>query len=436
MPGTQRPGKWPMCGIAGVMMKDGKAVDEPVLKRLRSALGHRGPDSTGHYVRRAIGLVSTRLSIVDVGGGDQPLLGPDGTAVVCNGEIYNAPELRREFPGYPFHTWSDCGPVVPLVERDGTDFARSLRGMYGLAVYRPAAGTLLLARDPFGIKPLYYADMGHCFAFASELQALLRAGLACAAVEPAARNEFFQLKYTTGRRTVVPGVQRVAPGETLVLRDGEIVGRRQLPIIPSDDVAGRATPRDRRRRPIWAERPRALRRFERVMLDAVEVHLRMDTSWRLFLSGGVDSSILLALAQRVLDRRPVRALTVGYSDAEDGMDESAAAMRIAGRAGADCARVEMSPEDFWTLAPRIAAAIDDPTADPAVLPTYVLGRAASVAGAKVALTGEGADEIFGGYSRYRKATLPRLFRRRGPRCGVFTNAGIGTERFGAWEAGI
>jgi asparagine synthase (glutamine-hydrolysing) len=216
----------------------------------------------------------------------------------------------------------------------------------------------------------------------------------------------------------------------LVVRGGKIVERRQLPVIPYDAVGAR-----RAGRPARVKRPEALRLFERVMLDAVEVHLRMETSWRLFFSGGIDSSILLMLAQQILGR-PVQALTVGYSDADDSVDESREAMRIAERAGAECVRVEMSPDDFWTLAPRIAAAIDDPTADAAVLPTYVLGRATFEAGAKVALTGEGADEIFGGYSRYRKATLPLLFRKRRLRRGVFSNTGISVERFGGWDAGI
>ena len=417
-----------MCGIAGLMMKTGEPADAAVLDRLVGAIAHRGPDAEGRFVHGPVGLVMTRLSIVDVEGGDQPLLAPDGTALVCNGEIYNAPELRAGLPDYPFRTRSDCEPILPLLARRGLDFAEALRGMYALAAYEPGTGRLVLARDSFGIKPLYIVETERCIAFASELQALLRAGLVPAAIAPEARAELLQLKYTTGRTTLVPRVQRVLPGETLVLQDGAIRDRRQIPVVPYDalEAAGRRGPR--------TGRAELLRRFDRVMTEAVEVHLRMDTPWRLYLSGGIDSSILLVLAQRILGGG-IEALTIGYAGAA-GEDESADAMRMADRAGAACTRVEMSEEDFWALSPRIVAAVDDPTADAAVLPTWMLGRATFEAGAKVALTGEGADEIFGGYSRYRKASLPLIFRRRRRRRGVFTNTGIDLGRFGGWEAGM
>ncbi len=412
-----------MCGLAGVMMKNGAPVDPAVLERLRVALGHRGPDGSGVLRRDDIGLVHTRLAIVDLVTGDQPLCNAAGVAAIANGEIYNAPELRAALPGWPFGTTSDCEPILPLYERDGADFCRDLRGMYAIALHDPATGRLFLARDPFGIKPLYYAETATCFAFASEAEALIEAGLVPAAEDSAKRNELLQLKYITGTATIFPGIHRVLPGETLTLAGGGIATRQHRPALPAG--TGRA--------PRAMSEAEALRRFERVMGDSLAVHLRMDTPWRLYFSGGIDSAVLLTLARQV-SATPVQALTIGYEGAAR-VDESHRALRIAAASGVACERVEMAAADFWRFAPRIAAAIDDPCTDPAVLPTYMLAVATRAAGAKVALCGEGADEQFAGYARYRRALLPAFLRRRKSRRGVFDRI-PGAPRLAGWDAGI
>jgi len=412
-----------MCGLAGVMMKQGRPLDRAVLDRLQAALAHRGPDGFGRHEQPGLGLVHTRLAIVDLVTGDQPLCNAAGVAVIVNGEMYNAPELRAARPGWPFRTQSDCEVVLPLFEEADADFARGLRGMYAVALYDPATRRLLLARDPFGIKPLYTAETPAYFAFASEAEALLQAGLVPVAIDPAKRDELLQLKYTTGPATIFPGVQRVLPGETLTLRDGEIIARQQVPALPPG--TGRA--------PAARALATALAGFERVMTESVAVHLRMDTPWRLYFSGGIDSAVLLTLASRV-SPTPVEALTIGYEGAE-AVDESRRALRIAAASGVACERVEMTAADFWTLAPRIAAAIDDPCADPAVLPTYRLAVHTRAVGAKVALSGEGADELFAGYARYRRALLPAFLRRRASRRGVFSRT-AGAPGFTGWDAGI
>jgi asparagine synthase (glutamine-hydrolysing) len=420
-----------MCGIAGIMMKPGHALRQDSLDRLQQALLHRGPDSSGRFQDQRVGLVSTRLSIVDLDGGHQPLYAPNGAVLIANGEIYNAPEIRAQLGGYPFESLSDCEPVLPLFERYGEDFAKLLRGMYAVAVYEPSSGKLHLSRDPFGIKPLYYAESETCFAFASEPQALLRADLVARKVVSELRSEFLQLKHTTGNRTLVEGILRVAPGETITIEHGAVVARRRMPASSSDEqgvrkVLGFLAPK--------IDRSSLLHRLERIVFESVEVHLRMDAKWCLFLSGGVDSSLLLAVARQV-SKDPVRALTLGYSGKER-VDESENALRFAASLGVECTRVEMSPDHFWQLAPRIVAAIDDPTTDPAVLPTWMLAAATAERGDKVALTGEGADEVFGGYSRYRKALLPRLFPRKRQRRGVYSHSGIPPDRFGNWHARI
>ena len=261
-----------MCGIAGVMTRDGSPPDPALLDRLAAALAHRGPDGQGRLVRGGVALVHTRLAIIDLDTGDQPLFAPGGTALVANGEIYNNPELRAAMAGAPFRTRSDCEPAAFIYERDGDGFADALRGMYAIALHDPRRERLVLARDPFGIKPLYYIQTDTQFIFASEPQALRGAQQE---IDPIRRAELLQLKFTTGSETIFPGIHRVLPGETLVIERARIVARSRRAALP----AGRPEP----------VRPAAaVDALERVLLDSVAVHLRADVPYGLFLSGGIE----------------------------------------------------------------------------------------------------------------------------------------------------
>ncbi len=392
-----------MCGIAGIQMLDGRPPDPARIERMRAALAHRGPDGSAVLARGDTALLHLRLAIVDLVTGDQPLFAPGGSALIANGEIYDDLELRRAMPETPWRTHSDCEPPVFLYERDGMGFAARLRGMYAIAIHDPAAGRLVLARDPFGIKPLYYAEDHTGFGFASEPAALLAAGFGQRAVDPVRRAELLQLKFTTGRETIFPGICRVLPGETLAVERGRIVARDARAALPDGPPRGR---------------PSTTAALEAVLLDSVAAHLRADVPYGLFLSGGIDSATLLALMHRATGTR-IQAITVGW-DGAGAADESAEAVRLARVVGADCERLVMTEADFWDVAPRVAAAMDDPTADAACLPTWLLGRAARTAGLKVALSGEGADELFGGYARYRKRRAPWRWLARPPRAsGVF-----------------
>lgn len=408
-----------MCGIAGVMTAMGMAPSFAMLDRMEAAIAHRGPDGTGRLLRGDTGLLHLRLSIVDLVTGDQPLFGisadpNDGTALIGNGEIYNNPDLRRAMASVPFRTRSDMEPVVFLYEQHEADFADRLRGMYALAIHDPKQGRLVLARDPFGIKPLYYAQNATCFAFASEPQALLAAGFGRG--EPVRQRvaELLQLKFTTGAETIFPGIMRVLPGETIVVERGVIMSRHRSTALPEGPPGAAADLAD----------------MDEVLLDSVAAHLQSDVPYGLFLSGGVDSAALLALMTRLGGQ--VSAITCGWGGG--GVDESGEAMKLAVAQGADCLRIEMGEVDFWELAPRIAAAIDDPTADAAVLPSWMLGRAARAQGLKVALCGEGGDELFGGYARYRKQLAPYRWFARKPRSGgVFGGRLPGLD---GWREGL
>ena len=410
-----------MCGIAGLMTTDGRAPEAGTLDRLARALLHRGPDGEGRHMAGDVGLVQRRLAIIDLTTGDQPIHGPDGTVLVANAEIYNYVELKAARPSVAWRTASDCEPPLALYKEHGADFARHLRGMYAIVIHDVAAGRLVLARDPFGIKPLYYAETPAGFAFASEPQALVAAGLVPPAIEPQRRAELLQLQYTTGRRTIFAGIQRVLPGETVVVSAGRVVERRRQAALPAG--APEAVAEDS-----------ALARLDAALEDSVRVHQRSDVPYGMFLSGGVDSSAVLALMARLNDR-PVRAFTIGFPGTE-ARDERARAREVAKALGAEHVEVAFEERDFWQLLPRVAAALDDPCADYATLPTYKLAEAAR-ASVKVVLSGEGGDELFAGYGRYRSAMRPwwqggRAMRTR----GILDGLGILREEAAGWRDGI
>jgi len=393
-----------MCGIAGMMTVNGEAPPLAVLSAMEDALQHRGPDGYGHYRSGDVGMVQTRLAIIDLATGDQPLYEPGGAALVANGEIYNYIELKKDLNAAIFATGSDCELPLHLYRRLGLDFTRQLRGMYAIALHDPAAGRLVLSRDPFGIKPLYYVETAQGVAFASEPHALIRGGLVNPSLNIAARNELLQLQFTTGRETVFQGIHRVLPGETVVVAKGRIVERRRIEALPPPG----GKPPD--------SESAALAAFDRAFADSVNVHQRADVPYGMFLSGGIDSAAVLAMMAR-LNERPVKAFTIGFSGTE-AADERQAARRVADALGAEHQEVEFGEKDFWTLLPEVARAMDDPAADYAVLPTYKLAATARAAGLKVILSGEGGDELFAGYGRYRSLMRPwwrggKLLRGRG-----------------------
>jgi asparagine synthase (glutamine-hydrolysing) len=414
-----------MCGIAGIMRRDGHAPDAALLDGLEQALRHRGPDGEGRYFSGSLGLVQTRLAIIDLETGDQPLYEPDGAAMISNGEIYNYLELREELEGpdgiVAFSTHSDGEPALHLYRREGSDFAEHLRGMYAVAISDPDQAQLVLARDPFGIKPLYYAETADSFVFASEPQALIKSGLVSPQVLPRARNELLELQFSTGRKTLFEGIRRVLPGETLVVREGRVVERRRRAALP------KGKPRD------WSE-AKALEQLETALMDSVEVHQRSDVPYGLFLSGGVDSSAILACMARLNDQ-PVRSFTAGFPGT--GVhDERKHARKLARIVGAEHTEIEITETDFWSLLPEIASAVDDPAADYAILPTYKLAAAASKE-LKVVLCGEGGDEIFAGYGRYRGALRPWWMGGRALRSrGILDGFGVLREEPRGWRDGI
>ena len=409
-----------MCGIAGVMTVN-SAPDEGVLDRLADALAHRGPDGRGRHVSGNVGLVQNRLSIIDLEGGAQPIFGSDGSAIVANGEVYNYLELKSDMPGQGFATGSDCEPPLYLYGHQGLGFARSLRGMYAMALHDPAKQQLVLSRDPFGIKPLYLVESQPGLAFASEAQALIAAELVKPEINPKARAELLQLQFTTGLDTIFKGIRRLAPGETVLAENGCIQESRRLPALPAGG-------------PEAGDLDDLLDQLDEVLTESVDLHQRSDVPYGMFLSGGIDSSALLALMAR-LNPRGVLAFTAGFSGTK-AHDERAHARELARITGARHVEVDFTEEDFWSLLPQVAACMDDPAADYACLPTYKLAAEARKQ-VKVILSGEGGDELFAGYGRYRHAMRPWPFAKPMRRSGTFD--GLDVLRDGVthgWRDGI
>lgn len=357
-----------MCGIAGLLGEMGSA------RPLIETLAHRGPDGIRVADGDGWSLGHARLSIIDLEGGWQPLQA-GGSTVIGNGEIYNYLELARDFDlDAALKTGSDFEPLLALYNREGPAAFGRLRGMYALCLIG-GDGRSWLVRDPFGIKPLYVQGAR----FASEPRALKRGGLRIAAAQ-----ELLALNYTLGEQTIFKGVDRLAPGAI----HGPSASR--LPAIKAGPP-----------RPI--DTPTALSQLDAILEDSVGVHQRADVPYGLFLSGGIDSAAIATVMSRI-NERPVTAYTCGF-DAPGAADERVAAEGVARALNLDWRETLFTEEDFWRIAPKIAWTLDDPTSDYAALPTFKLAEAAK-GSLTVVLTGEGGDELFGGYGRYRRALRP------------------------------
>jgi asparagine synthase (glutamine-hydrolysing) len=386
-----------MCGICGLVSLRGNAIDPAVLEEMNNTLVHRGPDSGGTHVDGPVGIAARRLSIIDLETGDQPLSNEDGSVtVVQNGEIYNYRELREGLlaKGHTFRTKGDTEVLAHLYEERGPAFAEDLRGMFAIAVWDAKRRRLVLARDRFGIKPLYYRLTGTSLSFASELKALLRQPGFSRDIDPDAVDAFLAFSFVPAPYSIFREARKLPPGSVLVWdADGgsEVtIDRYARPRpVAADDV----------RRESEAELAEELR--ERLR-DSVRAHLIADVPVGVLLSGGVDSCLLAALASEVA--APVRTFTIGFD--ERGFDERSLARLIATRYETDHHELLLRP-DAVQLLPELAATFDEPFADSSAIPTYLVSELAR-RHVKVALSGEGGDEFFGGYNYYAGHGLARL----------------------------
>jgi asparagine synthase (glutamine-hydrolysing) len=386
-----------VCGICGLISLDGAIPpDADALARMNETLVHRGPDSDGVLLDGPVGLAARRLSIIDLAGGDQPIANEDHTVhVVQNGEIYNYRALRADLErrGHSFSTHGDTEVLVHLYEERGPSFVEELRGMFAVALWDSRRRRLLLARDRFGIKPLYYRRVEGVLSFGSELKALLRQPGFSHDVDPDALEAFLAFNSIPAPLTIFKEARKLPAGHMLVWEGGE------------PEISRYARPR-----PVPADQVRsegfhdlAVELRERLR-DSVRAHLVADVPVGVLLSGGIDSSALTALAAEE-SAGQVSTFSIGFE--ESSFDELAQARLVAERYGTDHHELVLRP-DAVELLPKLAEAFDEPFADSSALPTYLVSQLAARS-VKVALSGEGGDELFGGYYTYVADVLaPRL----------------------------
>lgn len=417
-----------MCGIAGVI---GEATGA---QALIDAIAHRGPNGIRVEESERYSLAHARLSIIDLEGGWQPLHAA-GSTIIGNGEIYNYLELGEEYQlKAKLATGSDFEPLLHIYAQEGEAAFDRLRGMYAFCLIG-CDGRTWIVRDPFGIKPLYIYSRNGAVAFSSEPRSFGKAQ-----VKPAISNQVAALHYTLENETAWPGVIRLEPGEIIEIVGGEVKRHRVRAAISPPPRGAGVGGGARSYTQAAAERPPSLPsptrgegsseldQLDRVLEDSVRVHQRSDVPYGLFLSGGIDSAAIATMMAR-LNERPVVAYTCGF-DAEGARDERAQAERVATALRLDWNNVSFGEEDFWRIVPQVAWAMDDPVADYACLPTYKLAETAK-SRLTVVLTGEGGDELFGGYSRYRRAMRPKWL--GGRAAEPQTDALLGPAALDAWR---
>jgi asparagine synthase (glutamine-hydrolysing) len=378
-----------VCGIAGMVTRlVGSRPGCELLRAMCSVIEHRGPDDEGYYSAGSVALGMRRLSIIDVDGGQQPVRNENGTVwAVFNGEIYNFRQLRADLEahGHAFTTNSDSETIVHAYETYGDDFVARLHGMFAIALWDVQRRRLILARDRFGKKPLFYAELSSGLVFGSELKCLLLHPDFDRTIDPLALDEFLAYGYVPAPRTIFARARKVKPAHMLTLADGRLTERRYWHLEPRTQTR-KLTPR------AWQS---AADQLESVIEDAVRNRLISDVPLGAFLSGGLDSSVVVAMMAR-LTREPVKTFTIGLDDALS--NEAPAAARTAATLGTDHHQLIVRP-DFQCLLPRIVWGMDEPLADPSVIPTYYVSRLARKH-VTVALSGDGGDEAFAGYTRY------------------------------------
>jgi asparagine synthase (glutamine-hydrolysing) len=389
-----------MCGIAGVVSLQGAPLRHPgAPERMRETLVHRGPDGAGSVEHPGASLQIRRLAIVDLQRGDQPFTSPDGlVSIVCNGEIYNSDALRRDHAaeGYPFRSRSDVESVLPLYLAYGPDAIRRLEGMFGLAIWDARAGRLLLARDRSGEKPVFYAEVGNELAFGSEPKALLAYPGVSREIEPLAVALYAALGYVPQPFTMHRAIRKLPPGCFLTADASGITVRPYWDAVASSARPDAEWPFDSflARSALAAATPATVLETLRA---AVGRELMADVPVGIFTSGGLDSSLLVALAAEHFKPGGIRTYTIAFGD--PSYDESGPAALVTRHFRTEHRAVPADPENLRRALDIVAERLDEPLGDPAVLPTFLLSEAAH-RDVKVILSGEGADELFGGYPTY------------------------------------
>ena len=381
-----------MCGIVGMFNKHGHPVDQMVLETMADQIVHRGPDDSGMHFENNVGLGFRRLSIIDLEGGHQPLSNEDGTVWISfNGEIYNYQELRRWLVdrGHQFRTESDTEVIVHLYEEKGVDLLKDLRGMFAFAIHDSRNQQVLIARDHFGIKPLYYTETQDSLIWGSEIKSLLKAPGVERAVNPESFWNYLTFQYAPDPLTMFKGIHKLPAAHFMLIKDGKVKIERYWELK-------------------FEERERPLSYYiegtREILRNSVKAHMNSHVARGAFLSSGVDSSTIVALLKEL---EQVKTFTVGFEGA-GGQSELAYARETAKILGTEHHDVLISAQDYLQALPRLMYNQDEPIADPSAIGLYFVAELASKY-ITVVLSGEGADEVFGGYTIYREPMSLKMF---------------------------
>ena len=383
-----------MCGIAGIADSPSRPVDPTTIHRMCQAIVHRGPDDEGIFVKDGIGLGMRRLSIIDLSGGHQPVFNEDRSVwIVFNGEIYNFPDLRRELEarGHRFYTHTDTEVIVHLYEDYGSECVQKLRGMFAFALYDERQNRLLLARDRLGIKPLHYAFHDGRLLFGSEIKSILAVAPELAEVYRHALLQYFYFGYVPDPKTAFSSIQKLPPGHLLEFSQGKFAVQKYWDF----PQYGTHSPRSEEE---------CLEQLESLLAEAVKIRLISDVPLGALLSGGADSSLVVALMARAASG-PVKTFSIGFRQAD--FDETPYARKVAERFGTEHHELILKPDVVETVG-TLTAMLEEPFGDSSMLPTYYVCCMARKH-VTVALSGDGGDEAFAGYDRYRMHLRDRTY---------------------------
>ena len=375
-----------MCGIAGVVNSERVGVEAATIRRMCQSIVHRGPDDEGVFVKDGAGLGVRRLSVIDLAGGHQPVFNEDKTVcVVYNGEIYNFPELRRELEarGHSFYTHTDTEVIVHLYEEMGRKLVQKLRGMFAFAIYDTRNRRLLLARDRLGIKPLHYAIANGRLLFGSEIKSILAVAPELAVIDEGALWQYLYFGYIPDPATAFVPIRKLPPGHILAFESGKVCVEKYWDL-----------PEYGTHQPSSEEE--CLQELEYRLAEAIRIRLTADVPLGALLSGGIDSSTVVALMARA-SSRPVKTFSIGFQHAD--FNEAPHARLVAERFGTEHHELILEPDVVETVE-ALARSLEEPFGDSSMLPTYYISQLARQH-VTVALSGDGGDEAFAGYERYQ-----------------------------------